>query len=111
MDFQRFYMGDVYDAYKYLGAHVDQSGVVFRTFAPQAERVTIIGEFNGWQEEEMTQAERAQFYEIRVEGAKTGQMYKYVIYLWQKRPCGALRSLRVRHGTAPEFCFHSQRYR
>ena len=57
MDFQRFYMGDVYDAYKYLGAHVDQSGVVFRTFAPQAERVTIIGEFNGWQEEEIQNIE------------------------------------------------------
>ena len=80
MDFQKFYMGEIYDAYRYLGAHVEKDGVVFRTFAPQAERVTIIGEFNGWQEEEMTQAERAQFYEIRVKGAKAGQMYKYVIY-------------------------------
>ena len=25
MDFQKFYMGDVYDAYKYLGAHVEDS--------------------------------------------------------------------------------------
>ena len=80
MDFQKFYMGEIYDAYRYLGAHVEQDGVVFRTFAPQAERVTIIGEFNGWQEEEMTQAERAQFFEIRVKGARAGQMYKYVIY-------------------------------
>ena len=69
MDFQKFYMGDVYDAYRYLGAHIENDGVVFRTFAPQAERVTIIGEFNGWQEEEMTQAVRTQFYEIRVQGA------------------------------------------
>ena len=72
MDFQKFYMGEIYDAYRYLGAHVEQDGVVFRTFAPQAERVTIIGEFNGWQEEEMTQAERAQFFEIRVKGARAG---------------------------------------
>ena len=42
MDFQKFYMGEIYDAYRYLGAHVEQDGVVFRTFAPQAERVTII---------------------------------------------------------------------
>ena len=80
MDFQKFYMGDVYDAYDYLGAHADQNGVVFRTFAPQAEKVTIIGEFNNWQEEELIQSERAEFYEIRVEGAREGQMYKYVIY-------------------------------
>ena len=52
MDFQKFYMGDMYDAYKYLGAHIEGDSVVFRTFAPQAERVTIIGEFNNWQEED-----------------------------------------------------------
>ena len=80
MDFQKFYMGDVYDAYKYLGAHVEEDGVVFRTFAPQAEKVMIIGEFNNWQEEQMVEAVRAQFYEIRIAGAKPGQMYKYVIY-------------------------------
>lgn len=80
MDFQKFYMGDVYDAYKYLGAHVEEDGVVFRTFAPQAEKVMIIGEFNNWQEEQMVEAVRAQFYEIRVAGARPGQMYKYVIY-------------------------------
>ena len=80
MDFQKFYMGEMYDAYKYLGAHIEGDSVVFRTFAPQAERVTIIGEFNNWQEEEMTQAVRAQFYEIRIQGAKEGQMYKYIIY-------------------------------
>ena len=62
-------MGDIYDAYKYLGAHIVDNGVVFRTFAPQAIKVTIIGEFNGWQEEEMTQCVRAQFFEITVPGA------------------------------------------
>ena len=80
MDFQKFYMGDIYDAYNYLGAHIEEKGVVFRTFAPQAQKVTIIGEFNNWQEEEMTQSVRTEFYEIRIEGAREGQMYKYVIY-------------------------------
>ena len=64
MDFQKFYMGEIYDAYKYLGAHVEEDGVVFRN----------------WQEEEMKEAVRAQFYEIRIAGARAGQMYKYVIY-------------------------------
>ncbi len=79
-DFQKFYMGDCFDAYKYLGAHPVEGGVVFRTFAPGADRVTLMGEFNGWQEEEMTQRVRAQFYECTVPGARVGQMYKYVIY-------------------------------
>ncbi len=80
MDFQRFYMGEVFDAYKYLGAHITGDGVVFRTFAPSADRVTVIGEWNNWQEQEMLQIERPQFYEITVNNAKPGQMYKYVIY-------------------------------
>ena len=92
MDFQKFYMGEIYDAYRYLGAHVEQDGVVFRTFAPQAERVTIIGEFNGWQEEEMTQAERAQFFEIRVKG-------------------GTLRPLWIRYGTEAELRLDRKRSR
>ncbi len=80
LDFQKFYMGECYDAYRYLGAHVTEDGVVFRTFAPKADRVTLIGDFNGWQEQEMTERTRAEFYECRVRGAHPGQMYKYVIY-------------------------------
>lgn len=80
MDFQKFFMGEVYDAYDYLGAHPKDGGVVFRTFAPNANRVTIIGEFNDWKEWDMLENERAQFFEIFVENAKVGQMYKYVIY-------------------------------
>ncbi len=80
MDFQKFYMGDVFDAYKYLGAHPTGDGVVFRTFAPNADRVTVIGEWNGWQEQEMYQSERPQFYEITVREARPGHMYKYIIY-------------------------------
>ena len=55
-DFQKFYMGDCFDAYQYLGAHLTEDGAVFRTFAPNAERVMLIGDFNGWQEQEMTAA-------------------------------------------------------
>lgn len=80
MDFQKFFMGEVYDAYDYLGAHPKDGGVVFRTFAPNANRVTIIGEFNDWKEWDMLESERAQFFEIFVENARAGQMYKYVIY-------------------------------
>jgi 1,4-alpha-glucan branching enzyme len=80
MDFQKFYMGEIYDAYAYLGAHLEDGGVVFRTFAPAAEKVAVIGEFNGWQETEMRQTEHEQFWQVFVPGAKEGQMYKYVIY-------------------------------
>ena len=80
MDFQKFFDGDIYDAYRYMGAHPQNEGVVFRTYAPKANKVCIIGEFNNWTEEEMKTPERAQFYEIFEKDAKPGQMYKFVIY-------------------------------
>ncbi|MDD6690853.1 MAG: 1,4-alpha-glucan branching protein GlgB [Lachnospiraceae bacterium] len=80
MDFQKFYMGDVYNAYDYLGAHIEEGGVVFRTFAPAANRVALIGEFNDWQETAMLQTEHEQFWQVFVPGAHAGQMYKFVIY-------------------------------
>lgn len=80
MDFQKFYMGDVYNAYDYLGAHIEEGGAVFRTFAPAADRVALIGEFNDWKETAMLQTEHEQFWQVFVPGAHAGQMYKFVIY-------------------------------
>ena len=34
MDFYAFYTGQEFEAYTYLGAHRQEKGVVFRTFAP-----------------------------------------------------------------------------
>lgn len=36
MDLQRFYAGACFDAYRYLGGHMEAEGGVFRTFAPSA---------------------------------------------------------------------------
>ncbi len=80
MDLHQFYMGNVFDAYNYLGAHVQDGGVMFRTFAPNAQRVTVIGEFNNWEEWDMRESTSVQFFELFVPGAKAGQMYKYIIY-------------------------------
>ena len=50
MDFYGFYTGKIFDAYQFLGAHITDHGVTFRTFAPGASRISVIGEFNGWQD-------------------------------------------------------------
>ena len=73
-----FYMGNVFDAYEFFGAHPNPDGTVFRTFAPSAERITIIGEWNDWQEENMIKDGHVWSYFSAK--AKKGQMYKYVIY-------------------------------
>ena len=90
MDFYGFYTGKSFDAYKYLGAHVLKSEggakgkteVIFRTFAPSASRISVIGEFNGWTESPMNRVHDGNFWEFCSEEAKPGMMYKYKIYDW-----------------------------
>lgn len=80
MDFYGFYTGKLFDAYKYLGAHTQIKGVTFRTFAPAAAHISLIGEFSGWNEIPMNQVHDGNFWEIYVEAAQPGMMYKYRIY-------------------------------
>lgn len=80
MDFYGFYTGKIFDAYEFLGAHVVEKGVVFRTFAPGAARIALIGEFSEWQEYNMNRVHDGNFWECYVEHAVPGMMYKYRIY-------------------------------
>ena len=80
MDYYGFYTGKIFDAYRYLGAHFNQTGTTFRTFAPAASRIALIGEFNDWQETPMTKIHDGNFWEAHVENARPDMMYKYRIY-------------------------------
>ena len=80
MDMYGFYSGKVFDAYKYLGAHVKENEVTFRTFAPNAKKTELIGEFNDWNGIEMKRADDDNFFECTIENAKPGMLYKYKIY-------------------------------
>ena len=86
MDFYGFYTGKIFDAYKYLGVHISRGEngkveeVVFRTFAPSASRISVIGEFNGWTETPMEKVHDGNFWEMISKEAKPGMMYKYRIY-------------------------------
>ncbi len=80
MDFYGFYTGKIFDAYKYLGAHAEKDGVVFRTFAPSASKISVIGEFNDWEESPMEKVHDGNFWEFTTKNARPGMMYKYRIY-------------------------------
>lgn len=80
MDFHGFYTGKIFNAYQYLGAHITDSGVVFRTFAPGAQKVSLIGECSQWREYEMNRVYDGSFWECYMDGASAESMYKYRIY-------------------------------
>ena len=80
MDFYAFYRGLEFEAYRYLGAHIENDSVVFRTFAPAASKIALIGECTGWEEAPMQKTYDGNFWECRVPNAQAGQMYKYRIY-------------------------------
>ncbi len=81
MDFTSFYGGGCFEAYEYLGAHVTENGTVFRTYAPNAVKIFVIGEWNNWEEtDELNRTIDNKFFELECHKAKAGMMYKYRIY-------------------------------
>jgi 1,4-alpha-glucan branching enzyme len=80
MDIYGFYTGKIFNAYEYMGAHVQSVGTLFRTYAPNASKVSLIGDFSGWEDIPMHNAMDGNFYELLLPEAKEGMRYKYRIY-------------------------------
>lgn len=80
MNYYNFYTGKCFDAYEYMGAHTYWGGTTFRTYAPSAKKVTLIGEFSNWEEIPMNQVYNGHFWECSVDHANQGMLYKYRIY-------------------------------
>ena len=85
LDQYLFGQGTHYDIYRKLGAHPstdgEESGVYFAVWAPNAQFVSVIGDFNDWDEQAnpMTKAGPIGVFEVFVPGAKVGQLYKFFI--------------------------------
>src|SRR5512134_2079106 len=65
----------------HLAEHVGESGVYFAVWAPNAERVSVIGDFNGWDRASHPLRARASsgIWEGFVPGLAIGVCYKYWI--------------------------------
>ena len=87
LDRYLFGQGTHYDIYKKMGAHLTVQdgfkGVCFDLWAPNANRVWVIGSFNGWNEtaDEMKrlEPETMGIYELFIPGLEEGVLYKYLI--------------------------------
>ena len=80
MNIQDFYIGKSFDAYEFFGAHKIGDKILFRVYAPNAAKVSLVGEFNDWQEEAMEQQHQSGIYSITSEKARVEMMYKYCIH-------------------------------
>ena len=80
-----FGQGTHYDLYNKLGAHPmtveEEEGVYIAVWAPNAAAVSIVGDFNEW-DENATPMERLEplgIYQIFLTGIKVGDIYKYCV--------------------------------
>ena len=84
-DTEKFEAGIHYSVYEKLGAHPGVAdgipGTYFAVWAPNALRVSVVGDFNGWdgRAHQMRRLWDSGIFEIFIPGVKEGECYKYEI--------------------------------
>ncbi|SHK95768.1 1,4-alpha-glucan branching enzyme [Anaerocolumna jejuensis DSM 15929] len=84
-DLNRFSKGIHYNIYEKLGAHPMEingaSGVYFAVWAPNAVRVSVVGDFNCWdgRRHPMSRLKDSGIFELFIPGLLAGEIYKYEI--------------------------------
>ena len=82
-DMDRFAVGVHYTIYEKLGAHPmeldGESGTYFAVWAPNAMRISVVGDFNGWDGRihQMRRLGDSGIFELFIPGAEAGDCYKY----------------------------------
>ena len=78
LDFER---GSACDAYRFMGCQLYDGGAVFRVWAPAAEAVSVVGDFNDWDKSvcPMRRISAAGVWEADVKGIEKFTNYKYCV--------------------------------
>lgn len=69
------------EAYKYLGSHYYNGKTIFRVYAPHAKSVSVVGDFNNWNNKTsiMTKIDSRGVWETEIENTNIYDNYKYEI--------------------------------
>lgn len=93
IDMHLFAEGQHWSVYQHLGAHVRTvdgiDGILFATWAPNAERISVVGDFNDWDGRQHPMRVRggSGLWEIFIPGVKSGTLYKFEV---RNRATGAV---------------------
>ncbi|NLK09053.1 MAG: 1,4-alpha-glucan branching protein GlgB [Firmicutes bacterium] len=87
-DFDRylFHQGNHFHSYQMLGAHIavknGSEGVRFAVWAPHAQSVGVVGDFNEWNEvaHPMERVENSGIWALFIPGLGEGTLYKYAVH-------------------------------
>ncbi len=80
-----FNFGTNYELYRHMGAHITTfnhiAGTVFRVWAPSAKRVSVLGNFNGWdgRVHVMRSLGSSGVWELFIPGIQQDELYKFEI--------------------------------
>jgi 1,4-alpha-glucan branching enzyme len=81
LDLHLLVEGNHLASYQKLGAHPivhdGVAGIAFAVWAPNARRVSVVGDFNAWDGRRMPMRNAGGFWEIFVPGLSPGHLYKY----------------------------------
>ena len=81
--YDNFYGGTLETGYDYFGAHIEtrlrKKGVMFRVWAPNAEAVSVVGDFNAWNPEvnKLEKIKDSSVWEVFVPAVNQFDNYKY----------------------------------
>ena len=79
-EMEKFHAGESDDAYRFLGCHKKGNGFLFRVWAPNAARVSVVGDFNFWNTEDLImQRDQSGVWEVFSVHAHYGSKYKYFV--------------------------------
>ena len=91
-----FHNGTNYETYRFLGCHKGtkdgNDGYYFRVWAAKARAVSLVGDFNNWDDNAtpMQQIEKSEVWEVFIPGLKTYDTYKFsIVGCDGKRRCKA----------------------
>ncbi len=80
-----YHQGTNYESYSYMGAHREGDTFAFRVWAPNAEQIFLVGDFNGWSNDTpMSRITEGGIWEVTLPADRVGDGDLYKFKIWSR---------------------------